>query len=81
MNEERTGKYLQQVEHIRGHLWHTYFVTVNQEACLSAANLCQGNPERNRRFWNIGSTERYIMWLTECIYKFDVLFTNNQSRG
>jgi hypothetical protein len=25
MNEERTGKYLRQVEHIRGHLWHIKF--------------------------------------------------------
>jgi hypothetical protein len=30
MNEERTGKFLRQVEHIRGHLWHRYFITVNQ---------------------------------------------------
>ena len=30
MNEERTGKYLQQVEHIRGHLWHRYSITVDQ---------------------------------------------------
>jgi len=30
MNEERTGKCLRQVEHIRGHLWHRYSITVNQ---------------------------------------------------
>ena len=30
MNEERTGKCLLQVEHIRGHSWYRYFVTVNQ---------------------------------------------------
>jgi len=30
MNEEMTGKYLRQVEHIRGHLGHTHSVTVNQ---------------------------------------------------
>jgi hypothetical protein len=29
MNEERTGKCLRQVEHIRGHLWHRYSITVN----------------------------------------------------
>jgi hypothetical protein len=28
MNEERTGKCLRQVEHIRGHLWHRYSITV-----------------------------------------------------
>ena len=27
---ERTGKYLRQVAHIRGHLWHRYPITVNQ---------------------------------------------------
>ena len=31
MNEERTGKCLRQVEHIRGHLWHIYSITVNRK--------------------------------------------------
>jgi hypothetical protein len=30
MNEERTGKGLRQVEHIRGHLWHIYSITGNR---------------------------------------------------
>ena len=30
MNEERTGKCLRQVEHIRGHLRHIYSISVNQ---------------------------------------------------
>jgi hypothetical protein len=30
MNEERIWKYLRQMEHIRGHLWHSYSLTVNQ---------------------------------------------------
>jgi hypothetical protein len=30
MNEERTGKCLRQVEHIRLHLWHIYSIAVNQ---------------------------------------------------
>ena len=31
MNEEKTGKCLRQVEHIRGHLWYSrYSITVNQ---------------------------------------------------
>jgi hypothetical protein len=30
MKEERTGKCLRQLEHIRGHLWHRYSITVNQ---------------------------------------------------
>ena len=36
MNEERTGKCIRQVEHIRGHLWHRYSITVNQ---VMVANL------------------------------------------
>jgi hypothetical protein len=30
MNEERTGKCLRQVEHICGHVWHRYSITVNK---------------------------------------------------
>ena len=30
MNDERIGKCLPQVEHILGHLWHRYSITVNQ---------------------------------------------------
>jgi hypothetical protein len=30
MNEEMTGNCLQQVEYIRGHLWHMYSITVIQ---------------------------------------------------
>ena len=30
MNEDRTGKCLRQVEHIRGNLWHRYSIAVNQ---------------------------------------------------
>jgi hypothetical protein len=30
MNQEKSMKCLQQVEHIRGHLWHRYYITVNQ---------------------------------------------------
>jgi hypothetical protein len=30
MNEERTGRCLRQVEHIRGHLWHRYSRMVNK---------------------------------------------------
>jgi hypothetical protein len=35
MNEERIGKCLPQVEHIRGHLWHRYSITVNQVVTFS----------------------------------------------
>jgi len=28
MNEERTGEYLRQVEHIHGHLWHRYSINL-----------------------------------------------------
>ena len=30
MDDDRTEKCLRQVEHMRGHLWHIYYITVNQ---------------------------------------------------
>ena len=73
MNEERTGKCLRQVEHIRGHLRHRYSITVNQfmVASLLAETLYQGNPDRNHKLWNTVSSERYILHmqvLLECCY-------------
>ena len=83
MNEERTGKCLRQVEHIRGHLWHRYSITVNQVmvatiklskwwlgsvASLFAATLYQINPDRNHKLWNIVSTERYIYSICRCCW-------------
>jgi hypothetical protein len=40
-------------------------------ASMIAATLYQGNPDRNHKLWNIGSTERYILHmqeLLECCY-------------
>jgi hypothetical protein len=36
MNDERTGKRLRQVEHIRGQMWHRYSITVNQVVVATA---------------------------------------------
>jgi hypothetical protein len=48
MNEERTGKCLRQVEHIRDHLWHRYSITVNQVMVSTVKsddfNLTKRNP-------------------------------------
>jgi hypothetical protein len=95
VNEERTGKCLRQVEHIRGHLWHRYSITVNQFMVATVNfqsddfNFTQRNPwfssflvssiplsmkswpDRNHKFWNIVSSERYILHiqvLLECWY-------------
>jgi hypothetical protein len=35
--------------------------TLVSVASLLAATLYQGNPDRNHKFWNIVSTERYIL--------------------
>ena len=43
MNEERTGKCLRQVEHIRGHLWHNFSITVNQ-VMVAIVKLNQEEP-------------------------------------
>jgi hypothetical protein len=50
MTEERIGKCLRQVEHIRGHLWHIYSIAVNQvmvatvECRSDDFNLTKKNP-------------------------------------
>jgi hypothetical protein len=45
--------------------------TLGSVASLLAATLCQGNHDRNHKFWNIVSSERYILHmkvLLECCY-------------
>jgi hypothetical protein len=68
MNEKRTGKCLQQVEHIRdpgcGGDCKTFEVmtstqlrgTLGSVASLLTTTLYQGNPDRNHKLWNIVST-------------------------
>ena len=48
MNEERTGKCLPQDEHICGHLWHRYSITVNQfmVATVNISKWCVTNNYR-----------------------------------
>jgi len=45
MNEERTRKGLRQVEHIRGHLWHRYSITINQVMVVTVKWWLQINQE------------------------------------
>jgi hypothetical protein len=47
MNEERTGKCLQQVENIRSDLWHRYSNTVNQ-AVVATVKLSKWWPTSTR---------------------------------
>jgi hypothetical protein len=37
--------------------------TFGSVASLLAATLYQGNPGWNHKIWNIGSTERYILYM------------------
>jgi hypothetical protein len=43
MNEERTGKCIRLVEHIRSHLWHRYSIAVNQ-VVVATVNLSKWWP-------------------------------------
>ena len=43
MDEERTGKCLRQVEHIRGHLWHRYTITNNHRKPVDFYSTEKGN--------------------------------------
>jgi len=45
--------------------------TIGSVASLLAANIYQGNPDRDHTFWNIVSSERYMLHmqvLLECCY-------------
>jgi hypothetical protein len=45
--------------------------TLGSVASLLAATLYKGNPDKNHMFWNIVSSERYILHmqeLLECCY-------------
>ena len=69
MNEERTGKCLRQVEHIRGHLWHRYSITVNQVQVLNSYVICsdtfchQNFSKRcvNQISWSIENLTKIVM--------------------
>ncbi len=67
INEERIGSWLQQTEHISGHLWHRYTMnsaqplgTLGSVASMLAATFYQWPHDRNQKHWNIWLTERYI---------------------
>ena len=55
MNEEWTGKYLRQVEHIRGHLWHIYYMLFSYQTGYIMWH------SRLRIYIPWGAAE-YIMW-------------------
>jgi len=42
--------------------------TLGSVASLSAVTLYQGNPDRNKKLWNIALTERYILHMLECCH-------------
>ena len=75
MNEERTGKCLRQVEHIRK-IFEVMTLTlpkgtIGSVASLLAATLYQRNPDKNQKLWNIVSSEIYILHMQvflECCY-------------
>jgi hypothetical protein len=49
----------------------TINITLGSVASILTATLSQGNPDRNHKLWNIGSIERYILYmqvLLECCY-------------
>ena len=52
--------------------------TLGSVASLLAATLYRGNPDRNRKLWNIVSSERYIYSICRC---FDNYFKENIKKG
>ena len=41
MHKEWTGMCLRQVEYVRGHLWHRYYIAVNQVMVTTVKHLKQ----------------------------------------
>ena len=46
MNEEMTGLRLRQLEHIRGHVWHRYSLTIKQ-GMIATVKLLKLLPQLN----------------------------------
>jgi hypothetical protein len=69
MNEERTGKCLRQVEHIRGHLWHRYSITVNRIKGVSS------NPVDEEQMQNKMSAQNIILTLLHLYIAIVIIFS------
>jgi hypothetical protein len=67
MHEERTGKCLRRVEHIRGHLWHSYSIAVNQ-VMVATVTLSKWR-------WRVRAPVRTTQWLKDGICCFLVMHT------
>ena len=63
MNEERTWEFLR---HLVEHRYYTDdFILTNRNPWFRsflAETLYQGNPNKNHKLWNIGSTERHNIY-------------------
>jgi len=67
MNEDRTEKYLRQMEHIRGHLWYRYSVTVNQVMVATVKlQLNQNQKCGNYRLHSCILRVHYCFYLSRC---------------
>ena len=69
MNEEMTGKCLRQVEHIRGHLWHIYSITVNRIKGVSS------NPVDEELIQNKMSAQNIILTLLHSHIAIVIIFS------
>jgi hypothetical protein len=58
----RKGLWLPQTEHTRGHVWHIYFVEVNQ-LMVSTVKLPKWWLQLGSSSYSVGTNERYILHL------------------
>jgi hypothetical protein len=75
MHEERTGKRLRQVKHIRGHLWHRCSVMVNLHRFSSSQqdHTLYGAPEFTPDFSGVRITRSLVLCLMFCRSLFVLL--------
>jgi hypothetical protein len=66
-NFYRTGKCLRQVEHIRGHLWHRYSISVNQ-VVVATVKLSKWWPMSTSP--NVLHTRHNTMWINLNQFQF-----------
>ena len=73
MNEEKTRKCLRLLEHIRGHLWDTHFVAVDQVLTfLPSAELSRLKAKRqiNLYLWYPLSQDQTYNYLVKCYHQY-----------
>ena len=80
MNEEKIGKCLRQVEHICGHLWHRYSITVNQVMTVKLSKWWLQHNLWQELTLQSKTIDWLIDWLTYCCKSSKQYFSSHSER-